>query len=252
MQDNKQSKEFLKGKKFFEGIKFWQKQIAGIENLKSNLKRSKAESKKFPQKLHNQVEIRTAAERIVIKQLHQEIEHRKEAEQITQDALEYAENIVATVHQVLIVLDGDLRVVSASRSFYEVFKVKPKDTEKQHIYDLGNHQWDIPKLRELLEDILPKTTSFDNFEVEHDFLGLGKRIMLLNARQIYQKESNREKLILIAIEDITEAKKILDGLRDKIGQLEISPRAVDSKDHTIAELKGMVDELQRQLLRKGG
>jgi len=179
-----------------------------------------------------------------------EYEEKTKRQEI-QDAREYAENIVDTVHQPLIVLDGDLRIVSASRSFYEVFKVKPEETEKQLIYDLGDRQWDIPKLRELLEDILPKTTSFDNFEVEHDFLGLGKRIMLLNARQIYQK-ANRTKLILIAIEDITEPKKILDGLYEKIRQLEISVRTAEGKDHVIAGLKGMVDDLQKRLLRKQG
>jgi PAS domain S-box-containing protein len=180
------------------------------------------------------------------------MEYKNKMEEMgIQDALEYAENIVDTVHQPLIVLDGDLRVVSASRSFYEVFKVKLEETEKQLIYDLGDHQWNIPKLRELLEDILPKTTSFDNFEVEHDFPGIGKRIMLLNARQIYQK-ANRTKLILIAIEDITEPKKILDGLYEKIGQLEISLRTAEGKNHTIVGLKVMVDELQRRLLRKHG
>ncbi len=177
-------------------------------------------------------------------------DEEKAKEQEIQDAREYAENIVDTVHQPLIVLDGDLRVVSASRSFYEVFKVKPEETEKQLIYDLGNRQWNIPKLRELLENILPQTTSFDNFEVEHDFLGIGKRIMLLHARQIYQK-ANRTKLVLIAIEDITEPKKILDGLHEKIRQLEISLRREEGKDRTIAGLKRMVDELER-LLRKRG
>ncbi|MDP1853227.1 MAG: PAS domain-containing protein [Candidatus Omnitrophota bacterium] len=175
----------------------------------------------------------------------------KTKEQEIQDAREYAENIVDTVHQPLIVLDENLRIVSASRSFYEIFKVKPKETEKQLIYDLGNGQWNIPKLRELLEDILPKTTSFDNFEVEHDFLDIGKRIMLLNARQIYQK-TNRTKLILIAIEDITEPKKILDGLHEKIGELEISLRTAEGKNHTIAGLKGMINELEKRLLRKRG
>jgi PAS domain S-box-containing protein len=181
------------------------------------------------------------------------MEYKKNmTEQEVQAALEFAGNIIDSVREPLVVLDGDLRVISASKSFYDFFKVKPEETEKQLIYDLGSRQWDIPKLRELLEDILPKTTNFDNFEVEHDFLGLGKRVMLLNARQIYQKASNRKKLILITIEDITEAKKILGGLREKIKQLEISLRIADGKDHTIAGLKGMVDELQRRLLRKGG
>jgi len=218
MKDKKENKEFLKGKKFFEGIKFWQKQIAGLETLKSNLKRSKAESKKFPQKLRNQVEIHTATERMIIKQLHQEIEHRKKAERVTQDARNYAESIVDTVREALLVLEADLRVISASRSFYQIFKVKREETEKCHIYDLGDRQWDIPKLRELLEEILPKTTSFDNFEVEHDFPDIGKRIMLLNACRIYL-EANRTKLIILTIEDITERKKI-DELCEKIKKLE--------------------------------
>ncbi|MFA5005176.1 MAG: PAS domain-containing protein [Candidatus Omnitrophota bacterium] len=171
--------------------------------------------------------------------------------QAIQDAREYAESIVDTVHQPLIVLDGDLRVVSASRSFYDIFKVKPEETEKQLIYDLGNRQWDIPKLRQLLEDILPKTTTFDNFEVEHDFIGVGKRIMLLNARQIYQK-ADKTKLILIAIEDITESKEILYGLQERIRQLEVIQRAAGSKEHRIAEMKRMIEELERRLLRKHG
>jgi two-component system cell cycle sensor histidine kinase PleC len=81
----------------------------------------------------------------------------------------------------------------------------------QLIYDLGNKQWDIPKLRELLETILPQEASFDNYEVEHEFTGIGKRTMLLNARQI-QRVLGKEKIILLAIEDITERKKIEAGL----------------------------------------
>jgi len=83
---------------------------------------------------------------------------------------------------------------------------------------LGNRQWDIPKLRELLEGILPKTTSFDNFEIEHVFPDIGKRIMLLNACRIYL-EANRTKLIILTIKDITERKKT-DELREKIRELE--------------------------------
>jgi PAS domain-containing protein len=81
---------------------------------------------------------------------------------------EYAESIIDTVREPLIILDQDLRVVTASHSFYEFFKVKPEETERQLIYNLGNKQWDIPKLRELLEDILPKEATFDNYEVEHE------------------------------------------------------------------------------------
>jgi two-component system CheB/CheR fusion protein len=111
------------------------------------------------------------------------------------------------VREPLIALDQNLRVVKVSNSFYEFFKVKPKETMGQLIYDLGNKQWDIPKLRELLETILPQKASFDNYEVEHDFANIGRRVMLLNARQI-KRESGKERIILLAIEDITEKKKL--------------------------------------------
>jgi two-component system CheB/CheR fusion protein len=131
--------------------------------------------------------------------------------QSADEALEYAESLVNTVREPLIALNQDLRVVTASRSFYEVFKVNHEETVGQLIYDLGNKQWDIPKLRELLETILPQKATFDNYEVEHDFSTIGKRIMLLNARQI-QRGSGKERIILLAIEDITERKEIEDGL----------------------------------------
>jgi MFS transporter, NNP family, nitrate/nitrite transporter len=116
---------------------------------------------------------------------------------------EFAESIINTVREPLIALDQDLRVVTVSRSFYEVFKVNPEETVGQLIYDLGNKQWDIPKLRELLETILPQKTTFDDYEVEHDFADIGRRIMLLNARQI-KRVLGKKRIILLAIEDITE------------------------------------------------
>ena len=118
---------------------------------------------------------------------------------------EFAENIINTVHEPLIVLDGDLRVVKASQSFYDFFKVNPAETIGILIYNLGNNQWDIPKLRELLETILPQKTSFNNYEVEHVFPAIGRHIMLLNARKV-QTDPGSEHLILLAIEDITQHK----------------------------------------------
>ena len=126
-------------------------------------------------------------------------------------SVDYAESIINTVREPLIVLDKDLRVVTVSHSFYKFFKVKPEDTVGQLIYDLGNKQWDIPKLRELLETILPQKTTFEGYEVEHDFATIGRRTMLLNARQIEQA-SKKERIILLAIEDITERKVIEIGL----------------------------------------
>ena len=141
---------------------------------------------------------------------------RKELEvtKISEDAArEYAESIINTVREPLIALDQDLRVVNASRSFYDVFKVKPEETVGQLIYDLGNKQWNIPKLRELLENILPEKTTFDNYEVEHDFATIGRRIMLLNARQI-KRALGKERIILLAIEDITEHKRLENLLEE--------------------------------------
>ena len=128
------------------------------------------------------------------------------------EAREYYESVINTVREPLISLDQDLRVVSVSRSFYNFFKVIPEETVGQLIYDLGNKQWDIPKLRELLETILPQKATFDNYEVEHDFAGIGRRVMLLNARQI-ERVMGRERIILLAIEDITQRREIENGLK---------------------------------------
>jgi PAS domain S-box-containing protein len=140
--------------------------------------------------------------------------------------LEYSESIINTIREPLIALDQDLRVVSVSRSFYEVFKAKPEETVGQLIYDLGNKQWDIPKLRDLLETILPQKTTFDNYEVVHDFATIGRRVMLLNARQI-QRASGKERIILLAIEDITERREIEAGLEKTRKELEIIKKTAD-------------------------
>lgn len=100
---------------------------------------------------------------------------RRGTDRAVREAIEYAEALVDTVREPLVVLEGDLRIHSANRSFYQVFKVKPEETLGEFIYDLGNRQWDISKLRELLEEILPQNTRFDGFEVEHDFESIGKK-----------------------------------------------------------------------------
>lgn len=123
----------------------------------------------------------------------------------------YAKAIVATVREPLVVLDKDLRVLTANRSFYKIFHVKKNDVLLKHIYDLGNGQWNHPKLRTLLTDIIPEKSFFQDFEIEHDFPVIGKRTVMLNGRKIVQK--NNPPLILLAIEDITE-KKNLDRQKD--------------------------------------
>jgi PAS domain S-box-containing protein len=117
-----------------------------------------------------------------------------------------AQAIVETVREPVLILSGELRIKLANRSFYQTFQVSPEETENRLLYDVGNHQWDIPKLRELLEDILPRNEQFHDFEVEHDFPNIGRRTMLINARRLRQREPATE-LILLAIEDITERKR---------------------------------------------
>jgi diguanylate cyclase (GGDEF)-like protein/PAS domain S-box-containing protein len=140
------------------------------------------------------------------------IDKSSKKEKDLQQALEYSDAIIATVREPLLVLDKKLRIITANRSFYRTFEVNPEETEKRLIYDLGNHQWDIPKLRKLLENILPMNNVFEDYEVEHDFQSIGRKTMLLNARKIY-RETNHVEMILIAIEDITERKKAEEQLK---------------------------------------
>jgi PAS domain S-box-containing protein len=119
---------------------------------------------------------------------------------------------VKTIREPLLVLSAGLKVISANHSFYQTFKVTPKETEGKFIYSIGNHQWDIPALRELLEEIVPQNSHFNDFEVNHEFPAIGKKTMLLNARRIYQEGKGTD-MILLAIEDITERKKTEEALK---------------------------------------
>ena len=101
---------------------------------------------------------------------------------------QYSESIIQSIREPLLVLDSDLRVTSANRGFYNFFKVTPKETAGKHIYDLGSRQWDILKIRTLLEDIIPKNNLFDDYDVEHEFLGIGRKTVLLSANCINQEE----------------------------------------------------------------
>jgi PAS domain S-box-containing protein len=139
--------------------------------------------------------------------LQAEVTERKRGEETFEKVQKYAESIVETIREPLLVLASDLRVLSANRSFYDTFKVTPNETVGNLIYNLGNGQWDIPSLRMLLEEILPKNNKFDNYEVEHVFSSIGHKIMLLNARRIIQKEIGSQ-MILLAIEDITKHRQL--------------------------------------------
>jgi len=122
---------------------------------------------------------------------------------ISEQSIQFYENIVETIRDPLMVLDSDLRVLFANRRFYDEFKVTEKETVNNRIYDLGNKQWNIPRLRVLLEEILPKKNRFNDFRIRHNFQSIGKRIMLLNARRITNLPGEQQ-LILLVIEDVTD------------------------------------------------
>jgi two-component system, cell cycle sensor histidine kinase and response regulator CckA len=121
--------------------------------------------------------------------------------------------ILETVREPLLVLDSNLKVLFASQNFIDTFQVTREKTVGSFVYDLGNQQWNIPKLRELLNSILSQHTAFNNLEVQHDFPTIGRRIMLLNARQV-KREAGNDPIILLAIEDITERNRLEDLLEE--------------------------------------
>jgi two-component system CheB/CheR fusion protein len=114
-------------------------------------------------------------------------------------AREYADNIINTVRESLLILDKDFKVISANRSFYKMFNTAGENTVGKYIFELDNKNWEIPQLRELLEQIIPKRNFFEDYEVEYNFVNKGMKKLLLNARQIIHGEEET-KLILLAID----------------------------------------------------
>ena len=125
---------------------------------------------------------------------------------------QYLEGIVNTLRDPLLVLDGNLRVKRATNGYYNKFSTTEAQTENKYIYELGDRQWDIPQLREILENILPAKSELQDFEVTHVFPSLGLRTMVLNARQL--NNVNGEKLIILAFEDTTAARQVASGLAE--------------------------------------
>jgi PAS domain-containing protein len=128
-----------------------------------------------------------------------------ERKPLVEDIQNFAQNIVDTVREPLLILDAALRVRSANRAFYQTFQVSPAETEDHLIYELGNGQWDIPALRTLLEDIIPQRSVFNDFELEHDFPTIGQKVMLLNARKL--RPGDHTEFLVLAMEDVTERRR---------------------------------------------
>ncbi len=135
------------------------------------------------------------------------------------DASELAQAIVDTIHDPLLVLDQDLRVVTANRAFYRTFRMDFQNIHGRPVYDLGDGQWDIPELRLLLEDVAPQHAVMEAYEVERDFPMIGRRSMLLNAREVFNQRSAR-KLILLAIEDVTDRRNVERQMAELLQQKE--------------------------------
>jgi signal transduction histidine kinase/CheY-like chemotaxis protein len=155
--------------------------------------------------LLNGRKLRAGSHSAIIVLAMEDVTERRRSEADLRAIETYAQDIVDTVREPLLILDKTLRVQSGNRAFYHTFKVSPKETENRLIYELGNGQWDIPALRTLLEDIIPTSSVFNDFELEHDFPALGRRVMLLNARKL--QAGHHGELVVLAMEDVTERRR---------------------------------------------
>ncbi|MDP3734884.1 MAG: PAS domain-containing protein [bacterium] len=174
-------------------------------------------------------------------------------------ALHYMKTLVDVSREAFLILDSNLVVISANPVFYQTFQVSQKQTEAKSLYGLGNGQWNIPKLKKLLEDILPNKKVVKDYEVRHEFETIGQKIMLLNAMQI-----DSVQLIILAIEDITVRKELeiklddytnelekkvaeqTEELTDKIKELEKTNKSMVGRELKMAELKKEIEILKRQ------
>jgi PAS domain S-box-containing protein len=154
-------------------------------------------------------EIETTNEELI--SINQELQMRND---LLTESHEYSEAIIATIHEPMLVLNKDFIIQSANKSYYKKFLVKNDETERKSFFELGDKQWNIPKLREMLNDILSKSKSFEDYEVSRVFPRIGEKIMLLNAHLILQR-GNSEQLILLAISDVSEVRRLALELQEK-------------------------------------
>jgi len=199
-------------------------------------------------------EIESANEELI--SANQELQTRND---LLTESYAYSDAIVSTMHEPMLVLGKDLRVKSANKAFYKKFDVTEEQTEGVLLYDLGNKQWNIPALRELLEEIIPKNSHFYNYEVKHTFLNLGEKIMSLNASRVIQN-AHREQLILLVIADITEIrhlileKELIDKallkkeIRERKAEKLRLEKAVDQRTRELKEANESLENKNKELL----
>jgi nitrogen-specific signal transduction histidine kinase len=175
------------------------------------------------------------------------------AETVWEVAYTYIKTVVDTIRESFLILDSDLKVLSANKTFYATFKTSTNEVENKHVYELGNGQWNVPKLKVLLEDILPNNSFFTEFVVEHDFPKIGKKIMILNARRVYTPDEEDE-IILLAIEDVTKQKlygerqiKLTEELSAKTKELEARILELEEINKKMMEREKKMDELTEEI-----
>ena len=187
------------------------------------------------------------------------MDNKSDAEKMWSSAYTYIKTVVDTLRQPFLILDKDLNVLSANKVFYLFFDQSPKETEGKKIYELGDQQWNIPKLNILLEDILPKNSHFEDFKVEYDFPKIGHKIIMLNARQIF-KPNNEDLMIILAMEDITKQIELEDKLKayteqltldvaQKTQELEKRVEQLEKLNHAMVNRELAMVELKEQIIK---
>ena len=180
-------------------------------------------------------------------------------------ALHYMKTLVDVARESFLILDADLRVLSANPIFYKTFRVTPKQTENILLYDLGNEQWNISELKKLLEQVLPKKKVIRNYEVTHKFETIGEKTILLNAGQI-----DAVQLIILAMEDVTDRKDLeeqlaehtkklevkvatrTEELTDRVKELESLNKTMVGRELKMVELKKEIENLRKRVKNGSG
>lgn len=180
-------------------------------------------------------------------------------------ALRYMKTLVDVARESFLILDANFKVISGNPLFYQTFKVSLRQTKGKSLYELGNGQWDIPELRKLLGEVLPKKKTIKDYEVKHVFEKIGEKTIMLNARQI-----DSVQLIILAFEDITERKRLekklanhtkdltaevekrTKELTDKMRELEVANKSMVGRELKMVELKKEIRKLKKQIKNSNG